>query len=227
MSPEAGKLLLERIVPIISSMVPVKVRTVGSEDYQELIQDCTVSAANMIHAAESAGKRLIPQSIAYYAIQRAKTGRRSMYAGRADAMAPSTSLDGNAYVESMDQPLHDELSEDGNFTLHDVLATPSDDTAHRAGRSCDWSEFTRHCDDREQAILRAIAEGRKLNKLARRLKVSAPRVSQMQKQIGARLHELWGPEALLNATAEPKWHLGMRAHHERRQAKYERWRANA
>lgn len=227
MSPEAGELLLDRIVPIIAATVPAKVKTVGSEDHAELVQDCIASAAQMIDAAEANGKPLIPQSIAYYAIQRTKSGRRVMSAGRTDAMASATALDGNAHVESMDQPLQDERCEDGHFTLHDCLADPTDDTAQRAGRACDWSEFERHCDDREQAVLRAIVEGRKMNKVAKRFRISAPRICQIQREIGNRIADLWGVNALSDAISEPNWRSGMRALHERSQAKYERRRANA
>ena len=226
MSPEAGEMLMGRIVPIIAATVPAKVKTVGSEDHAELVQDCIASAAQMIDAAEANGKPLIPRSIAYYAIQRTKSGRRAMSASRTDTMSSAAALDGNAHVESMDEPMQD-IGDDGCFTLHDCLASPADDTAQLAGRACDWSEFERHCDDREQAVLRAIAEGRKMNKVAKRFRISAPRICQIRQEIGVRMHDLWGVKALQEITAEPEWRKGMRAPHERSQAKYERRRANA
>lgn len=222
MSPEAGRLLIECVVPIIAATVPAKVRTVGSEDHEELIQDCTVSAAQMIHAAESNGKPLIPRSIAHYAIQRTKTGRRAMSASRTDAMSPASALDGNAIMESIDQPLEDDHHDAGQLTLHDILSSPCDDTAQLAGRACDWSEFEGRCDVREQAVLRAIAEGRKMKKLARRFKVSEPRICHIRREIGERLREMWGEDALVDALSAPRWQQGIRAIYERRQTKFER-----
>lgn len=222
MSPEAGKLLTEIVVPIIAATVPAKVRTVGSEDHDELVQDCTASAAQMIHAAESSGKPLIPRSIAYYAIQRTKTGRRAMSAGRTDALSSAASLDGGAHVESMDEIFQDDSRDGGCYTLHDCLASPNDDTAQLAGRACDWSEAECHCDDRERAILRSVAEGRKMKSLARKFKVSGPRICHIQREIGEKLRELWGPHALTNVLSDPRWRQGIRAVHERRHAKYER-----
>ena len=226
MSLEAGEILLRRIEPIITATVPTRVKTVGSEDHAELVQDCITSAAQMIDAAEAGGKPLIPQSIAFYAIQRTKCGRRAMSASRTDAMSSAAALDGNAHLESMDEAMQDS-GDDGCFTLHDCLASPTDDTAQLAGRACDWSEFERHCDDREQAVLRAIAEGRKMNKVAKRFRISAPRICHIRQEIGARMYRLWGARVLQVATAEPAWRKGMRAAHERSQAKYERRQAKA
>ena len=76
MSPAAALILEMQISPIIRSTIPRKAKPIGSEDYQELIQDTLASAAAMIEAMEKSGRELIPNSIAYYSIQRTKCGRR-------------------------------------------------------------------------------------------------------------------------------------------------------
>jgi hypothetical protein len=55
MSPQAGSILLEQVVPRLRSAIPRAVRCVGAEDHEELIQDGTAIAAKMLHNAEAAG----------------------------------------------------------------------------------------------------------------------------------------------------------------------------
>lgn len=68
MPPETGALLLHEVVPRIRAAVPRSVRTVGSEDHEELIQDTICMAARLYENAERAGKQVTPGNIAYYAI---------------------------------------------------------------------------------------------------------------------------------------------------------------
>ena len=48
MSPQAGWILQEEIVPRLCGAVPKSVLCVGSEDHQELIQDAITMAARML-----------------------------------------------------------------------------------------------------------------------------------------------------------------------------------
>jgi len=64
MSPQAGYLLQEEVVPRLRSAVPHAVRCVGCEDAQELIQDGTAMAARMLESDERAGKTVTPGNIA-------------------------------------------------------------------------------------------------------------------------------------------------------------------
>jgi predicted transcriptional regulator len=59
MSPQAGFLLQDQIIPRLKSAVPQVVNCVGLEDPSELVQDATAFAANMIQNAELAGKRVV------------------------------------------------------------------------------------------------------------------------------------------------------------------------
>jgi len=56
MSPQAGWILQEEVVPRLRSSIPRAVRCVGAEDAEELIQDATVIATRMIIRAETQGK---------------------------------------------------------------------------------------------------------------------------------------------------------------------------
>ena len=96
MSPQAGFLLQTQVLPRLISAIPIAVSFIGSEDAQELIQDGTALAAQMIHNAEQAGKKVIKTpgsrrgarklsavktisagNIAFYTLQKLKCGRRS------------------------------------------------------------------------------------------------------------------------------------------------------
>ena len=50
MSPAAALILEMQIYPIIRNTIHRKAQPIGSEDYQELVQDTTVTAAAMIDA---------------------------------------------------------------------------------------------------------------------------------------------------------------------------------
>ena len=51
MSPQAGYLLQEEVVPRLASAIPNAVAFIGSEDAEELIQDATAIAAKIMHNA--------------------------------------------------------------------------------------------------------------------------------------------------------------------------------
>ena len=50
MSPAAALILEMQIYPIIRNTIHRKAKPIGSEDYQELVQDTSVTAAAMIDA---------------------------------------------------------------------------------------------------------------------------------------------------------------------------------
>ena len=80
MSPRAGELLLDVVRPMLIAVVPQVVKTTGAEDHAELVQDGMVMAAQAIDMLERRGRELMPRSVAYYTIQRLKSGRRSQHA---------------------------------------------------------------------------------------------------------------------------------------------------
>ncbi|MBM4024642.1 MAG: hypothetical protein FJ280_04450 [Planctomycetes bacterium] len=227
MSPSAAMMLELQIMPIIRATVPRVVTPVGAEDSMELVQDTLCSAAQMMESAERSGKPLHPSGIAYYAIQRAKSGRRSTGACRTDAMCAGAQLDRKVTLDSMDAPLEGAIEGEDAGTLHDLLAGQSEDPARAAAREIDWSELLQRLDDREIDILVLTAEGGRLNKLARKFRVSQARVCQLRRELGARIHDLWGASALQDATRESTWQRNnVRATRERLACRRERWLAS-
>ena len=96
MSPQAGWILQEEVLPRLRSAIPRTVNYVGCEDAEELVQDATTIAAKMLHSVELAGKTVTPGNIAYYAIQHVKSGRRSTGSSTLDVMGRGTQLNGTA-----------------------------------------------------------------------------------------------------------------------------------
>jgi hypothetical protein len=222
MSPAAGAMLLRQIVPLIAGAIARgAVKTVGCEDLEELKAEGCAMAASMLERAESRGKVVAPSSIAYYALQALKSGRRSGFAGRMDALCPSAALEGAVQLRSMDEGIgSDENDPDQEFTLHDVLAAKGEDTDVAAARELDWDAVTPQLDDRRRTILQGTAEGRGTLELASELDISPPRVCQVRESLGRYIVNAWGSNGLEDVTTATKWRAGLRAATERRACRY-------
>ena len=120
MSPQAGWILQEEVVPRLRAAIPRNVNQIGAEDAEELIQDATVMAAKLMDNVEQQGKSVTPGNIAYYTILHMKSGRRSYGTNTSDALGIGTQLNGRSSVNSFDEPVDEgELGE--IFTVNDVL----------------------------------------------------------------------------------------------------------
>ena len=221
MTASAGLLLVDEIVPRIQAAVPRWVKKVGAEDDSELIQDGVAQAAMTIESCEARGQPLYASSIAYFSVQRLKSGRRSNYAGRADALCPAAALDGKVVVASMDAPIPADDEGEG-LTLHDVLGNNEEDPSQTAGRQIDWGELMADLDDRKLAILRATADGGKLESLAKRFGISNPRISQLKTELGRQVKARWGATAIADATRAPAWASSINASRELSRCRHER-----
>lgn len=202
MSPYAGTLLLQ-IMPLIKATVLRTIKTVGCEDHEEVVQDATAMAADMLDSSERKNKALIPKSIAFYAVQAAKSGRRSTYAGRSDAFSSAAHKDGRVVLVSMDEPL--EIGDDDETTLGDMLADKHDDPATLGDRNMDWSEFLGKLDDRSVNIVNGMAQGMMNTEVAKVLKISAPRVCQIKQKIAGQIRQAWGDHIMAEAARKPAW----------------------
>jgi DNA-binding NarL/FixJ family response regulator len=162
------------------------VQTTGAEDSDELVQDGMCMAAQAIDSLETQGKDLMPRSVAYYTIQRLKTGRRSQYAGRMDAMCPGTVLDKQVVLADMEEAAsHDETGEE--LTFGEMLASDDENAATLAARDIDWSMVEPLLTDRELKVLQALVEGRGTSEIAFGCQVSAPAVTQAKRRIGQKI----------------------------------------
>ena len=229
MSPSAGTMLLQQIVPLIARAIARgAVKPTGAEDMQELEADGTALAAMMVDRLETKGKVVPPSSIAYYTLQALKSGRRSGYAGHMDAMCPAASLNRAVHVKSMDEvlgvdpeyPTHD-------LTFHDLLASGGESADITAGRKVDWDEALDQMDDRMRGVLAGTAEGVGTGEMALRYEVSAPRICQVREAAGEKIQEAWGGDPVKDAGVEARWNRHVRSYAQRhacRAARAAEWR---
>jgi len=216
MSPKAALMLEKEIYPIIRNTIPRTARPMGSEDHEELVQDATASAAEMLEAVEKAGKTPFPNSIAYYSIQRTKSGRRSYGANRTDVMNPGFQMDHEGSLCSMQEPVCDEE----DMTVGDTIACKSEDMASKVLRQIDWAAFLETLDARKRRIVEEMMFGYGTGDIARLLAVTAPRIVQLKREIARQIRDFMGDSILADAGSESVWERDIRCLREKGEWKY-------
>ena len=91
-----------------------------------------------------------------------------------------------------------------------------------AARNLDWQEFVQSQDERGRAILRFMAEGRKLKEVARKFQVSDSTIQQHRNRLAAALVDFMGADVLHQATRKPQWNDNLHAHTEKLACRVER-----
>ena len=206
MSPSAALMLEKEIYPIIRNTIPRTARPMGSEDSQELVQDATASAAEMLESMEKSGRKPLPNSIAYYSIQRTKSGRRSYGDNRTDVMFPGYQMDHEGSLCSMQDPICDE----DDSTVGDTIASRSEDMAAKVLRKIDWDAFLDTLDARKRRIVEEMMLGYGTGDIARLLAVTAPRIVQLKRDIARKIKEFMGDNILNDAGQESVWQRDIR-----------------
>jgi hypothetical protein len=221
MSPQAGWILQEEIVPRLRASIPRNVNPVGSEDAQELIQDGTAIAALMLHSVEVAGKSVTPGNIAYYALQHLKSGRRSTGSSGVDVMGVGTQLRGSTRLNSLDEPAS--LEPGGEvFTFNDVLSQDQEDPSMAAARNLDWQTLLMRLSEREKAIVEYLLEGRSVSDVAVAFKVSRSLMQQCKDRLVHLVQEFMGVDILIEVARLPGWRNDLNTTREKLACRYER-----
>jgi hypothetical protein len=144
MSPQAGFLLQTEVLLRLKSAIPQVVSFIGSDDAEELVQDGTLIAAQIIHNAEQAGKQVVRNpgagrrgarkirtisagNVAFYTIQKLKCGRRSTGSSTVDVYGSGTQINGTIRLTSLDEAAPGASADDFGepLVLHDVLKMTS------------------------------------------------------------------------------------------------------
>ncbi len=216
MSPSASLMLEKQIYPIIRNTIPRTARPMGSEDHEELVQDATASAAEMLEAVEKAGKTPFPNSIAYYSIQRTKSGRRSYGDHRTDLMSPGFQMDNEGSICSMQEPVCDEE----DMTVGDTIACKTEDMASKVLRQIDWQAFLETLDARKRRIVEELMFGYGTGDIARLFSISAARIVQLKREIAKDIKEFMGDSILNDAGQESVWERDIRCLREKGEWKH-------
>ena len=204
MSPQAGWILEQEIVPRLRASIPRNVSFIGSEDAEELIQDGTVMAAKLMHSVEQQGKSVTPGNIAYYTILHMKSGRRSHGTSTSDALGIGTQINGRSSVNSFDEPV-DEGELDEIFTINDVFSSDSEDPGQIAARNLDWQTFLTLLTKREKAVLVHLLEGRTVSDVAVVFRVSRSAMQQCKNRLADLIQEFMGVDILIEVRRLPGW----------------------
>lgn len=207
MSPALQETFMREIAPILAATVPRVIRPVGCEDSEELVQDAMAEACQAVDALERRRQPIIPKSVAHYAVQRLKSGRRSTSGGRTDVMSPGCRLDGKAHVVSLDEPLdrHANGTDDECLCFGDLIADRRDDPGVRAIREADWEGFIEELPERQRTVVLGTAAGLTGIEQAGRLGVTPPRIVQIRREVARNALRFWGDSVLTDVMVKPLW----------------------
>ena len=211
MSPQAGWILQEEIVPRLRSAIPKSVLCVGAEDHQELIQDATTMAARMIDRVESQGKlgQVTASNIAYYTIQHCKSGRRANGTSRVDIMASATQLNGSTRLHSLNEVVAADECGFEIFELQDVISNDREDPGTVAARKLDWDKFLDQLSHIEQLVVEFLSAGKTLREAGRKVGVSDFTMQRYRKKIAVKALEFLGTDVLRDIAHLPGWRIDL------------------
>ena len=241
MSPQAGCLLQDQIVPRHISAIPNAVSLIGSEDAQELIADGTATAAQMIHNAERSGKKVIKTpgagrrgagnvrnisagNVVFYTIQKLKCGRRSTGSSTVDVYGSGTQINGTTRLCSLDEAAPmisvDDVGEP--LVLHDVLSNDQEDPGTKAARRVDWETSMASLSARDRAIINCLVEGAPLASLARRRHMNTATLLYNKRRLADATANFMGSDILIQIRRKPNWKDSLDASRERLACREER-----
>jgi hypothetical protein len=238
MSPQAGFLLQSEVLPRLISAIPQVVSFIGSEDAEELVQDGTLIAAQMIHGAEEAGKKVVKTpggrksarkirtisagNVTFYTIQKLKCGRRSTGSSTVDVYGSGTQINGTTRLTSLDESAAsvDDVGEP--LVLHDVLSNDQEDPATKAARKMDWDKFMSGVSARDQAIINCLVEGKPLASLARKRHLNTSTLLYHKRRLGDAVLEHFGKDIIPQVLRKPTWKDSLDATRERLACREER-----
>jgi hypothetical protein len=233
MSPQAGFLLQDQVLPRLKSAIPIAVSFIGSEDAQELVQDGTLIAAQMIHNAEQAGKKVVKTpgalrgarkiktisagNVAFYTLQKLKCGRRSSGSSVVDVYGSATRINGATRLTSLDEAAPvtglDDVGEP--LVLHDLLSRDEEDPGTKAARKMDWDSFMAGLSERDKAIIQFIVEGKPLASLARRRRLNNSTILYHKNRLALKIQDFMGSDILIQIRRKPNWKDSLDASRER------------
>ncbi len=219
MSPMMEEMLVAEVMPRLRNAVR-SIPKIGHEDDEEIVQDATLMAARMMDSAEQAGRTFTAGNVSYYAARAARSGRRSYYTGRSDALSPGCQIDGNARHEWLDEAIELESGEPG--TLHDVIAPygyqgPEPDPAEEAARNLDWETFLATHPPRHRIAILVLVGGGTMREAGKRCGLRDSAAMNLKHRIAADLVEFFGEDVirrLLDGT-RPGWESDLRMSRER------------
>ena len=208
MTTATGDILVKEILPILNRTVPRVVNPSDCEDSEELIADTLATAAEMLESLERTGRKIPARSVAFYSIQRAKSGRRAYQSGASDPLSPVFRTRNTSAIVPIDAPISS--AGEGSRTMQDFISSGMEDPSETALRRIDWESFLSTLASREKQILACIADGWRNMDIAKRFKVTPARITQLKREIADRIKAFMGNDILNEISAESLWERDIR-----------------
>jgi hypothetical protein len=219
-------MLVGEVVPRLKKAVST-IPKVGHEDDQEIVQDATLMAAKMMVSAEDSGQPFTAGTMVQFTTRAARSGRRSNYSGRTDAMSPGCQIDGNARHKSLDDEVEFETGQYGS--LHDVIspfevyAAHESDPAEEAARNIDWQAFLATHPRRYRIAILVLVEGGTMREAGKRCGLKDSAALNLKRRIAADLIGFFGEDVIrrLLGGIRPGWESDLRMCRERYHTSHE------
>jgi hypothetical protein len=227
MSPTAGSLLVDEIIPRLQNSIPMSVSRFGSEDIEELVQDGTVLAAQILISAESKGKNVSAGNVVFYTIRLLQSGRRSTGSSKTDVLSIGTQMSRRSSVDYLDADTDSPSDATAGPSLCELLFHDKGDPAFVSMRKLDWESFVASLDERLLAFFEWVAQGKELSRLATLWKTTPSVIAKVRKDLASKLQEFFGADLWTMLTDEPAWKDGLRVARERMACRYDRRCATA
>jgi hypothetical protein len=221
MSPQIAYVLMEEVIPRLRSAIPRAVKCVGAEDPEELIQDATCMAANMMERNELKGKTVTPGNVAFYCLLHQKSGRRANGASTVDAMGTGTQLNGSSRLHSIHEVVQESEGEE-IFLLEDVISNDHEDPGTQAARKLDWDFFMNGLSKMEKVVVEFLCAGKSLAEAARKVGLSVSTMQYHKQRIAQKIVEFFGVDILQQILQLPKWKINLNCERETVLCRHER-----
>jgi hypothetical protein len=215
MSPQAGFILQEEVVPRLRSAIPNTVPLVGADNVEELVQDGTVLALRLLNSAKRSGRKVTGGNLAFYTLQTLRSGRRSTPQRKNDPPNPYAQLRGACKVQSLDEPLLAEKGSDEPLTLGETLAARTEDPCTVATRHLDWAALVEALDKTAAEILSCLIIGADLTTLVPKLKRSRSALRGDKDRLAQLVLEHLGEDILARVQESPRWQSDVAANREK------------
>jgi len=178
----------ESLLPEIQSRSKALLSALDPETRQDAQQELLVSCWLMHCSAVRRGRESLPTAytLVMYSNRNYHSGRRIAGSSQTDALGEMTRRSGRSQALTFD------LVVDGEqFTLADVLPDRRTwQNPYQAARAAhDWRLIADRCQPQERRVLGLLQEGRCTNEIAKLLKLSAGRVSQVKASLRDRVSE--------------------------------------
>jgi len=167
--------------PSVEKVAGHAFKYMNPEAKEEVVAETTAAAwKNHFHYSMK-GKQLPVSSVAHYAVQNVRMGRRFAGTSSTDALSPRTKLLGRSRVSRFVE----------GFSVSKALMNKRtwENPLEAVRIKLDYAKFLRLPDVKEQErkVFRLIAQGHTTAEIAEKMKVTPPRICQIKNSIGRKL----------------------------------------